>query len=71
MSASATPATPTIKRRRGKAQYFIERLSENVSLDMVLIPSGNFLMGSPEEELDRFDNESPPASSQYLNFLSG
>jgi formylglycine-generating enzyme required for sulfatase activity len=64
-------ATPKISRRSGKAQYFIERLSENVTLDMVLIPSGNFLMGSPPEELDRFDDESPQHQVSISTFFLG
>ncbi len=67
----STSATPKIFHRRGKAQYFIERLSDNVSLDMVLIPSGNFLMGSPPEELDRFDDESPQHPVSITTFFLG
>jgi eukaryotic-like serine/threonine-protein kinase len=71
MSTSAPPATPTIKNRRGKAQYFIERLSEDVSLDMVLIPSGNFLMGSPEKELEHRSSEEPQHQVSISTFFLG
>ena len=64
-------ATPKISRHRGKAQYFVERLSESASLDMILIPSGNFLMGSPPEELDRYDNEGPQHSVSISTFFLG
>ena len=37
-------------KRRGK--HFIEALSDEIGLDMVLIPGGKFLMGAPEDELD-------------------
>ena len=46
-------------RRRHCAQYFTEDLGNGVGLDMVSIPGGTFIMGSPETEKDRYDNESP------------
>ncbi len=33
--------------------------SQVVDLEMVLIPAGEFIMGSPADEKDRFDNEGP------------
>ncbi|MGJ5674344.1 MAG: SUMF1/EgtB/PvdO family nonheme iron enzyme [Nostochopsis sp.] len=42
-----------------KAQYFQEHLGNNLFVDMVYIPGGTFLMGSPEDELDRESNEGP------------
>jgi formylglycine-generating enzyme required for sulfatase activity len=40
--------------------YFSESLSEILKpLNMVLIPGGTFLMGSPEDEEGRSNNESP------------
>ncbi len=48
-----------INRHRQKAQYFTEDLGKGVGLDMVLIPSGSFMMGSPEDELERYENEGP------------
>lgn len=51
----AQPINCSIK----KALYFPEHLGNNVSLDMVYIPGGRFLMGSPESELGREINEEP------------
>jgi formylglycine-generating enzyme required for sulfatase activity len=39
-----------IARKSGTAKYFTEDLSNGVTLDMVQIPAGKFLMGSPESE---------------------
>ncbi|MFP4122855.1 MAG: hypothetical protein ACLFWI_18070 [Coleofasciculus sp.] len=40
-----------IRKEQRQAQYYTEVLSENVGLEMTLIPGGTFLMGSPEDEL--------------------
>ncbi len=47
-----------IKRSRRTAKYFIEDLGSGIELEMVLIPGGSFLMGSPEDEPERYSNES-------------
>jgi len=48
-----------ITRHRKTAEYFIEPLGNGIGLEMVRIPGGTFLMGSPEDELDRDDSEGP------------
>ena len=48
-----------ISRQTRKGQYFTEPLSENVSLQMMLIPAGSFQMGSPADELDNYEDEQP------------
>ena len=49
----------TIRRERRQTRYFVETLPEEVGLDMVLVPSGAFLMGSPKDELEREEREGP------------
>jgi formylglycine-generating enzyme required for sulfatase activity len=39
-----------IQRQRCVARYFIENLGNDVTLEMVAIPGGTFIMGSPENE---------------------
>ena len=52
--------TYTIAERQGTNQYYEEALAEGVMpLRMMLIPSGTFLMGSPEDEIDRGNAEGP------------
>ena len=46
-----------IKREFKQAQYFTEDLGNEIDLDMVAIPGGKFLMGSPEGE--GYDDEKP------------
>ncbi|MEC4814550.1 MAG: SUMF1/EgtB/PvdO family nonheme iron enzyme [Scytonema sp. PMC 1069.18] len=46
------------KRTRKQAKFFTEDLG-GILLEMVAIPGGQFLMGSPENEQGRFNTESP------------
>lgn len=39
-----------IERKRGQAFTFREPLADEIGLEMVAIPSGKFIMGSPESE---------------------
>jgi formylglycine-generating enzyme required for sulfatase activity len=48
-----------IQREQGRALAFREPLATDVGLEMVAIPSGKFMMGSPESEHDRYEHESP------------
>jgi formylglycine-generating enzyme required for sulfatase activity len=59
------------QRHTKTIQYFTEDLSQQVSLEMAYIPSGKFQMGSPEDELDRFDNESPQHGVTVSEFFMG
>ena len=50
----------TINKRQGQNQYYEESLAAGVRpLEMMRIPSGSFLMGSPETELERSNREGP------------
>ncbi len=65
----ATPGDDTSKtsqRSAGDTQIFM--LPGDVPLEMVWIPPGSFMMGSPEDEQDRSDNEGP---QHEVTFTSG
>ncbi|MGF1569404.1 MAG: formylglycine-generating enzyme family protein [Nodosilinea sp.] len=49
----------TLKEETHQAQYFTELLPNQASLDMILIPGGEFIMGSPTDEPDRREAEGP------------
>ncbi|MGC1309135.1 MAG: formylglycine-generating enzyme family protein [Phormidesmis sp.] len=52
--------TLTLRRTAATARYYtepLEGLGEAIPLQMLLIPSGTFLMGSPEDEADRIHGE--------------
>jgi formylglycine-generating enzyme required for sulfatase activity len=48
------------KRETKQNYYFQESLPGNITLDMVAIPGGKFLMGSPEGEPGRYDDKESP-----------
>jgi formylglycine-generating enzyme required for sulfatase activity len=60
-----------VERRSGVAWRSVERLADELSLEMVLIPAGTFLMGSPEGEIDRYSNESPQHEVMVSEFWMG
>ncbi|MDE5070301.1 MAG: bifunctional serine/threonine-protein kinase/formylglycine-generating enzyme family protein [Trichodesmium sp. St16_bin4-tuft] len=49
----------TTERTRGSAKQTIQDLGRGIKLEMVYIPGGSFLMGSPENEADRRNSEGP------------
>jgi eukaryotic-like serine/threonine-protein kinase len=55
----------------GKAEIFTESLGNRVDLTMVKIPAGKFLMGSPNGERDRKNNESPQHEVRISEFYFG
>lgn len=58
-------------RRKGQARYFIEDLGNGVTLEMVDISSGEFMMGSPENEAERRNNEGPQHQVSVPSFHIG
>jgi len=60
-----------IKRENREAQYFQEDLGAGMVLDMVAIPGGTFLMGSPPDEEQRVDTEGPQHSVTVQPFYMG
>jgi formylglycine-generating enzyme required for sulfatase activity len=48
-----------IKRETKRAKHFTENLGNNITLEMVAIPGGTFMMGSPSTEAERYDDKSP------------
>ncbi|MEB3826006.1 formylglycine-generating enzyme family protein, partial [Phormidium sp. CCY1219] len=60
-----------INRQQGEAEYYTEDLGQGIRLEMVRIPAGTFLMGSPETELERYDNEGPQHRVRVPEFFMG
>ncbi|NEQ39234.1 MAG: SUMF1/EgtB/PvdO family nonheme iron enzyme [Okeania sp. SIO3I5] len=59
-----------ISSRQGKAEVMTENFN-GVSLEMVKISAGRFLMGSPETEVGRRDTESPQHYVDVPEFFMG
>ncbi|MEH1784796.1 MAG: SUMF1/EgtB/PvdO family nonheme iron enzyme [Nostoc sp.] len=57
--------------RNEEAKYFEENLGNGVTLEMVQIPRGTFMMGSPEGEADREKHESPQHEVKVPGFFIG
>ncbi|MBO3459769.1 formylglycine-generating enzyme family protein [Aetokthonos hydrillicola Thurmond2011] len=62
---------PQINRSRHQAEYFVEDLGNGVQLEMVAIPGGSFIMGSPEDEPQRYQDESPQHEVTIKPFFMG
>ena len=69
-----------INRRPGQAEYFTEDLGNGITLEMVSIPGGKFLMGTGDEEIEkqvkkynseRFRTEEPQHQVTIKPFFMG
>ena len=60
-----------LTRRTAQNQFFEQVLADGVKLRMMQIPGGSFLMGSPEDELERMDRESPQHQVTVPAFFMG
>ena len=64
------PPLKTIEYR-GKAKYITVDLGKGVTMDLVGIPGGKYLMGSPDNEAERSSEESPQHPVAIRPFLMG
>jgi formylglycine-generating enzyme required for sulfatase activity/tRNA A-37 threonylcarbamoyl transferase component Bud32 len=60
-----------ISRPQGQAELMTENIGNGVSLEMVKIPGGRFLMGSPETEAGRQSREGPQHYVDVSEFFMG
>ncbi|WP_044171284.1 bifunctional serine/threonine-protein kinase/formylglycine-generating enzyme family protein [Kamptonema formosum] len=58
-------------RSRRQAEFFPQDLGGGVILEMVSIPGGTFMMGSPNSEEGRYDSESPQHGVTVQPFFMG
>jgi formylglycine-generating enzyme required for sulfatase activity len=60
-----------IAKSQQVVQTYTETLPEGLNLEMVAIPSGRFIMGSPGSEHQRFDDEGPQHEVTVAPFFIG
>ncbi|BAZ85800.1 hypothetical protein NIES806_20040 [Dolichospermum compactum NIES-806] len=65
------PGGNITNRRKESAKYFTEDLGNGVLLEMVEIPGGTFIMGSPASEAERVSSEGPQRQVKVPSFYMG
>jgi formylglycine-generating enzyme required for sulfatase activity len=60
-----------IERKPGRAFAFREPLADEIGFEMVAVPSGKFMMGSPESEHNRSEDENPQHQVTVQPFFMG
>ena len=60
-----------VKKSRAQARRFVDPLTDDLTLEMVAIPGGTFLMGSSESEPKRLSSESPQHEVSVPDFFMG
>jgi len=60
-----------INKESKQSQYFSQDLDNNITLEMVTIPGGTFLMGSPQDEKDSYYDERPQHEVNVRPFFMG
>jgi formylglycine-generating enzyme required for sulfatase activity/tRNA A-37 threonylcarbamoyl transferase component Bud32 len=58
-------------RKHCQAQFFRENLGSGATLDLIAIPGGRFVMGSPSTEAGRSNDEGPPRTVNVSPFFMG
>ncbi|OCR00111.1 protein kinase [Oscillatoriales cyanobacterium USR001] len=58
-------------RRQGQAEFFTDNLGNGINLEMISIPGGSFLMGSPNTEAGRRDSQGPQHNVTVAPFFIG
>lgn len=70
-TATVDYAANVTEQRGGQARYYSEDLGEGVSLDIVEVKGGTFLMGSPANEESRSESEGPQHQVSVPSFFIG
>lgn len=66
-TVTVDPGGQIINRSQKQAQYFVENIGQGVSLDMVAIPGGAFLMGAAQGEKSSYTDSDKPQHEVRVN----
>jgi len=58
-------------RNQGQAQVFTDNLGDGITIDMIAIPGGSFMMGSPSTEAGQSNDEGPQHNVNISPFFMG
>ena len=70
-SSNNLPHNLTLHRYRRTNKSYTENLGDGVTLTLMLIPEGEFVMGASKDEPESSNNERPPHSVRVPQFLMG
>jgi formylglycine-generating enzyme required for sulfatase activity len=70
-SPPSPPPAPAAVKKPVSPTPFTEKLPNRVTLEMVSLPAGQFLMGSPDSDPDAWDSEKPPHQVKVNSFAIG
>ena len=70
-SVATPPDNLTLYRYKRTNQGYIEHLGDKVTLTLMLIPAGEFMMGAPQDEPDSEDSERPQHLVKVPQFFMG
>ncbi|WP_430015203.1 SUMF1/EgtB/PvdO family nonheme iron enzyme [Microcystis protocystis FBCC-A270] len=70
-SPPSPPPAPAAVKKPVSPTPFTEKISNRVTLEMVSLPAGQFLMGSPDSDPDAASNEKPPHQVKVNSFAIG
>ncbi len=59
------------KRSQSQAQVFTETIAKGITLEMMAIPGGSFVMGSPNTQAGRSNDEGPQRTVNVTSFFMG
>ncbi|MEG4442781.1 bifunctional serine/threonine-protein kinase/formylglycine-generating enzyme family protein [Microcoleus sp. AT9_B5] len=59
------------KRSQSQAQVFTETIANGITLEMMAIPGGSFVMGSPNTQAGRSNDEEPQHTVNVTSFFMG
>jgi len=65
------PPNIVIRREAKQDWQYVESLAEDLTLELVKIPAGNFVMGSSENELESYGDERPQQEVTVSEFYMG